>query len=99
VRELENTIEQAMLLSSDDLISPADLPDSIKIKQENSSHGLEFSTNQPSLTVMEEAYILYVLNQTGWNKSKSAKILGIDISTLYRKIDRYRLKEKANIEE
>ena len=57
-----------------------------------------FTSPAPSLSVMEEAYILYVLNQTGWNKAKSAKILGIDTSTLYRKIDRYKLKDKAGME-
>ncbi|MCP4633013.1 MAG: sigma-54-dependent Fis family transcriptional regulator [candidate division Zixibacteria bacterium] len=99
VRELENIIEQALLLSSGEEITLSDIPETIRITKDNAAAPLEFSAQQPSLMVMEEAYILYVLNQTGWNKSKSAKILGIDTSTLYRKIDRYRLKEKANIED
>jgi len=41
----------------------------------------------PDLETLEKSYIYYTLYQTGWNKSKAAKILGIDLSTLYRKID------------
>ncbi|MDP2960343.1 MAG: helix-turn-helix domain-containing protein, partial [candidate division Zixibacteria bacterium] len=48
----------------------------------------------PALESIERAYIFWVLNQTGWQKTKAAQILGIDASTLYRKIERYNLKEK-----
>jgi transcriptional regulator of acetoin/glycerol metabolism len=36
-----------------------------------------------------------VLNQTGWQKAKAAKLLGIDASTLYRKIERHGLKKEG----
>ncbi|MBD3169193.1 MAG: response regulator [candidate division Zixibacteria bacterium] len=100
VRELENVMEQAVLLSKNDQINPEDLPDKIRGTggRPPLPESAEFESSPPPLSVMEEAYILYVLNQTGWNKAKSAKILGIDTSTLYRKIDRYKLKEKAKVE-
>jgi DNA-binding NtrC family response regulator len=47
----------------------------------------------PTLESIEKAYIHFVMSQTDGKKSKAAKILGIDTSTLYRKIDRYNLKE------
>jgi two-component system response regulator HydG len=47
----------------------------------------------PTLESIEKAYIFWTLNQTNWNKTKTARILGIDASTLYRKIDRYGLKQ------
>ena len=47
----------------------------------------------PTLESIEKAYIHYVMSETGGKKTEAAKILGIDTSTLYRKIDRYKLKE------
>ena len=50
----------------------------------------------PTLESMEKAYIHYVMSQTGGKKTQAAKILGIDTSTLYRKLDRYNLKEDVS---
>jgi DNA-binding NtrC family response regulator len=47
---------------------------------------------EPTLAVLEKAYIHWVLSENQWQKPKAAKILGLDISTLYRKIERYGLK-------
>ncbi len=97
VRELENVIEQAVLLSSGEEIGGEDLKSYLKRNEKKETFAGLSTQLTPPLSVMEEAYILYVLNQTGWNKSKTAKILGIDTSTLYRKISRYKLKDKAGI--
>jgi two-component system response regulator HydG len=43
----------------------------------------------PALDVIERAYIMWVLQSAGGNKSRTAEILGIDPSTLYRKLSRY----------
>ncbi len=45
----------------------------------------------PTLETIEKAYIYWILGRTDWKKSDAAKLLGIDASTLYRKIDRYQL--------
>jgi Nif-specific regulatory protein len=47
-----------------------------------------------SLADMEKQHILETLTQTGWNKSRAATILGIERSTLDRKIRRYDLVEE-----
>ncbi|HEX9106345.1 MAG TPA: helix-turn-helix domain-containing protein, partial [Longimicrobiales bacterium] len=47
----------------------------------------------PTLEVIERAYIAWVLRSEGGNKARAAEILGIDPSTLYRKINRYGLGE------
>jgi DNA-binding NtrC family response regulator len=95
VRELENAIEHAVLLSKGNRITEEYLPQ--KIKQEDE---IEFVTETqpeaPSLETMEKAYIFWVLNQTGWQKSRAASILGIDASTLYRKIEKYKLKSTVS---
>ncbi len=93
VRELENTIERAVLLSKDDEISISELPKKIN---ENEPINLvdEAKLENPTLEEIEKAYIYWVLKNSGWHKSKASQILGIDSSTLYRKIEKYGLKEK-----
>jgi DNA-binding NtrC family response regulator len=51
--------------------------------------------SDPTLTDIERAYIFWVLTQHNWHKPTAAKILGLDISTLYRKIEKYGLKARA----
>jgi len=45
----------------------------------------------PALDVIERAYILWVLQAEGGNKTRAAEVLGIDPSTLYRKLARYEI--------
>ena len=93
VRELENTIERAVLLSKNDEIGITELPEKIN---ENEPLNLVDGTKMenPTLEEIEKAYIYWVLKNAGWHKNKASQILGIDSSTLYRKIEKYGLKEK-----
>lgn len=92
VRELENTLERAVLLARGELITPEDLPE--KIRSGESSLLIKPTVPPtPTLEEIEKAYIFWILKQTGGQKSKAAQILGIDSSTLYRKIERYHLNE------
>ena len=47
----------------------------------------------PTMEIIEQAYIQWVLQAEGGNKSRAAEVLGIDPSTLYRKLNRYGLSE------
>ncbi len=94
VRELENTITRAFLLSRSQLISPADFPDKIA-RQGTAADVTPDVPTSPTLESIEKAYIYWVLSQTGWQKAKAAKLLGIDASTLYRKIEKYDLKREG----
>jgi DNA-binding NtrC family response regulator len=85
VRELSNAIERAVVVCRTRTITPLDLP--IGASREE-----ELRTRYVSLDDVEREHILTILNQTGWNISKSSAILGIDRSTLYNKIQRYKLK-------
>jgi DNA-binding NtrC family response regulator len=91
VRELENTIERAILLNRSDRLEPADLPDKLTRSDPVQVVG-EAEPANPTLESIEKAYIHYVMSQTDGKKSEAARILGIDTSTLYRKIQRYELK-------
>ena len=94
-RQLENTLERAVMLSKSDIIVIDDLPEEIAQTTEKSSGPrTEKLAVQPDLETLEKAYIFYTLSTTDWNKAKAARILGIDLSTLYRKIDRYSLPKK-----
>jgi DNA-binding NtrC family response regulator len=83
VRELENAIERAVVVCKGPKIMPTDLP----------IFRPEHTTPLPNntLTEVEKAHIQQILKENEWNISKSATILGIDRSTLYSKIKRYKI--------
>lgn len=87
IRELENTIERAFVLSSDE-ITLDDLPQ--KLRSNSADHLPEHGT----LEQVERTYILEVMDATGGDKVAAAKILNIDLSTLYRKLKRYEEPER-----
>ena len=88
VRELENAIERAVILATNGTIHPAALPD--KIRQRRSETLVsERTIPNPSLEAIERAYIMWVLGAEGGNKSRAADVLGIDASTLHRKLSRF----------
>ena len=88
VRELENALEHAAVLSRGSLIESAALPERIT-KRKKEPLVAERSYRNPTLEVIERAYIMYVLQAEGGNKTRAAEVLGIDPSTLYRKLSRY----------
>jgi DNA-binding NtrC family response regulator len=90
VRELENIVERAMLLNRSGRIEVEDLPEKLT-RPEVPQMVREDQPLTPTLESIEKAYIHFVMSQTEGKKSEAAKILGIDASTLYRKIQRYDL--------
>jgi two-component system response regulator HydG len=88
VRELQNALEHAVVLSKGDSIEPAALPERITRRRKEPLVA-ERSSPNPSLDVIERAYIMWVLQSEGGNKTRAAEVLGIDPSTLYRKLSRY----------
>jgi DNA-binding NtrC family response regulator len=88
VRELENALEHAWVLTRGDLIDPSALPERITRRRKEPLVA-ERSYPNPTLEVIERAYIMYVLQSEGGNKTRAAEVLGIDPSTLYRKLSRY----------
>ena len=88
VRELENALEHAVVLSRGEDIDGAVLPKRITARKAEPLVSDRAAQN-PTLEVIERAYILWVLQAEGGNKSRAAEVLGIDPSTLYRKLARY----------
>ncbi|RIK77786.1 MAG: sigma-54-dependent Fis family transcriptional regulator [Planctomycetota bacterium] len=96
VREMKNVIERAVVLARGDFVDRDDLVLSRLTTAGDTEMGLERQEPkagyQPaSLADVEKAHILRTLAATAWNKSKTATILGIERSTLDRKIRRYGL--------
>ncbi|HJR63488.1 MAG TPA: sigma-54 dependent transcriptional regulator [Gemmatimonadaceae bacterium] len=90
VRELENALERAVILSEGPVIEVDALPERITERKAEPLVS-EKVTGNPTLEVIERAYIMWVLQSEGGNKSRAADVLGIDPSTLYRKLSRYGL--------
>ena len=88
VRELENALEHAVVLSRGNLIEAGALPERITRRRKEPLVA-ERSYRNPTLEVIERAYIMWVLQAEGGNKTRAAEVLGIDPSTLYRKLSRY----------
>ena len=83
VRELENAIERAVVVGKKNEIVPENLPFFNQSRAPES--GLK------SLKDREKLHILHVLEENGWNISKTAEELEIDRVTLYNKIKKYNL--------
>jgi transcriptional regulator with PAS, ATPase and Fis domain len=88
VRELENALERAVILTPGEVIEVSALPERVT---ERRSEPLvsDRTPSTPTLDVIERAYILWVLQSEGGNKTRAADVLGIDPSTLYRKLSRF----------
>jgi DNA-binding NtrC family response regulator len=84
VRELENAIERALLICREPDLPPEAFP--CQLNAARPACGLR-------LEDVERAHIERVLQETGWNLSRAARILDIDRTTLYNKIKRYALRE------
>jgi DNA-binding NtrC family response regulator len=85
VRELENAVERAMLVGQRAELEPADFPLPSQAAPPPEGRSLED---------IERLHIERVLEETRWNLSRTARILGIDRTTLYNKLKRYGLKRQ-----
>jgi two-component system response regulator HydG len=88
VRELENALEHSVTVSQGEEIEPSALPERLTTPRPQPLVQ-EHRPANPTLDAIERAYILWVLQAEGGNKTRAAEVLGIDPSTLYRKLARY----------
>lgn len=84
IRELKNVIERSVILADDETLSVALLP--FDLQQHASLPANEFS-----MAGAERQHIQKVLSHTNGNKTKAAELLGIALTTLYRKLEEYKL--------
>ena len=84
IRELKNVLERASILTDNNIILPEHLP--FEIQNQNTT-----VPNNLSLSSVEKNHIQKVLQHTNGNKTKTAELLGIGLTTLYRKIEEYNI--------
>jgi DNA-binding NtrC family response regulator len=104
VRELANVIERAQILAENHRITLDDLPDSITAKAPpppmepvpDAPTGATPAPALPSLHEVERRHVEVALRQTGGNKVRAAKALGVSRRALYRLIDKHRLEPGAD---
>ena len=98
IRELENVVERAAILSQDNMICVDDLalplaPRSLVNVGAESTRGGVLVGSAMSLDEIEVAHVKGVLQSVGWNKKTAAEILGLSVKTLYSKIQAFGLAE------
>ena len=88
VRELRNVLERAIVLGDSRVLTPADLPYELRATVPSGAAPMKPFR---SLDQVEREHILAVLEEVAWNKAKAARILGINRSTLYQKLQVHRI--------
>jgi DNA-binding NtrC family response regulator len=84
IRELSNVVERAVIFSSGEEIAPADLPDPVRGATPRDP---DYAVNLREATAeFERGHILRVIEQSGGNKRRAAKLLGLGVTSLYRKL-------------
>ncbi len=98
VRELENALMRAAALASNGLITIGCLPPDIAsgAKRRAKTPGAistqdELIADRPTMEELERRYLHLILKETGWNRRRSAAVLGLDRRTIQRLIARYKL--------
>ena len=92
VRELVNVVERAVVLCKGDVVTVHDLPEALQ-REDLIAHGLAARPAGASLKTAlanpEKQIILEALEQNGWNRQNTARTLGINRTTLYKKMKKY----------
>ena len=91
IRELKNIIERAVILSDGPQLTVDNLPSDLQVTGVRASGPLSAF----DLASVEKLHIQRVLNHTRGNKTEAARLLNIGLTTLYRKIEEYKLSFEA----
>jgi DNA-binding NtrC family response regulator len=89
VRELANVVERAVALTNQDQISIADLPERVVHLTRSNSPTTDDPSQFATLEELERRYILQVLEFVGGSRTEAARILGLDRTTLWRRLEKY----------
>jgi DNA-binding NtrC family response regulator len=97
VRQLESAIERAILLAETDRLEVEDLPFEIR---QSSGPSTSFAFKLPpegiSFEELERSLIVQAMEQSGWNITRAAKLLGLSFRTLQYRLDKFGIKRKTD---
>jgi two-component system nitrogen regulation response regulator NtrX len=97
VRELRNTIERVIIMTPGEVVSAADLPDSVRTDlpapQAPDDRGERPNTLREFKESAERAFLIEKLIENDWNISKTAETIGTPRSNLYKKLEQYNIRQ------
>jgi two-component system, NtrC family, nitrogen regulation response regulator NtrX len=108
IRELRNTVERLIIMTSGDSIDVADLPEAIQSERGAARPAAASAATTPQATAgdagtlrqfkesAERAYLVDKLRENGWNISKTAEIIGTPRSNLYKKLEQYAIRQETD---
>ena len=92
IRELKNVIERSVILENGATLTPASLPFEMQqLAEPDTATGETKVLSAFSLASAEKIHIQKVMNHTNGNKTETARLLNIALTTLYRKLDEYKI--------
>jgi len=109
VRQLRNCLERGVILANNGVITVSELPpevvrapfiaptQSVPAQPGAPTEAIPANSGPLSLREVERQQILSALEQTGWHRGKTAELLGISPSTLYRRLRDYNLEHRGSI--
>jgi transcriptional regulator with PAS, ATPase and Fis domain len=95
IRELENLIERIVAISDKDWITDEDLPYELHVAQLDTEGPTAENLLERAVTTFERNFLIRALEKSGWNVTRTARTLGIPLSTLKFKMDRLEIRELA----
>jgi transcriptional regulator with PAS, ATPase and Fis domain len=100
VRQLESAIERAILLCEGDMIIPDDLPTEVRQESQTvATGGFKLPAEGISFEEVEKNLILQAMDQTDYNITKAAKLLGLTFRTLQYRLEKFGIKRGDSKEE
>lgn len=87
IRELKNVMERAVILAEENELTVGNLPLELQVQNTSQQNGISAF----DLSSVEKLHIQRVLNHTKGNKTETARLLNIGLTTLYRKIEEYNI--------
>ena len=102
IRQLENAVEQAVVLSTHPVITVEDLPrevrEGVAPSYSNAEDQVLVISDMPSLDEIKKRYVVHVINRVRGNISRAAKTLDVDRRSLYRMLARWKVVPFAAVE-
>jgi len=101
IRELRNTLERLIIMTPNDVVDVADLPESLRVEAparsvEAGGDPVKAGTLREHKELSERQFLVLKLRETGWNISKTAELIDTPRSNLYKKLEQYRITQETD---